>query len=64
MSAQLAFSLQWRKILERASACALSGARDPLEEFLSSDEEKVSDLHLFHLGLRPPLLSGPNRNQI
>jgi hypothetical protein len=42
MSAQLAFSLQWRKILEL-------DARDPLQEFLSSDEVEVSDLHLFHL---------------
>jgi hypothetical protein len=64
MSAQLAFSLQWRKMLKRASACALSETRDPPKEFLSSDEEKVSDLHLFHLGLRPALLAGPNRNQI
>lgn len=35
------------------SACAL-GARDPRN---ASDEEKVSDLHLFHLGLRPGLKS-------
>lgn len=60
MSAQLAFSLQWRKIHNRA----LSKARDPPEEFLSRDEEKVSDLHLFHLGLRPAAFGAESQSDL
>lgn len=54
MSAQLAFSLQWRKMPNREPAHSAPVTRGIA---LASDEEKVSDLHLFHLGLRPGLKS-------